>query len=331
MPNFWMVRAGEGGYLAKEFLNKGCVAVGFDGMGDMSSLNSLEAIRAAVSRTWQDRSPVQVAVAAGVANKFRNVIATSDLVLTYDPEERTYHLGSVEGEYQFKPGLVTDYAHVRRVRWIKSVSRDGLSVDTRNTLGSTLTIFEPGDTVLQELQAASSSAREVSISAEIADHDDAEIIYSEQLGRSFEFIKDRIARLDSHQMEELAAALLRALGFRTRISPRGPDRGVDVIASPDGLGLQSPRILCEVKHRKGSMGAPEIRNFSGTLRVGDRGLYLSTGGFTKEAKYEAERTPIPVTLLDLDELARLVVEHYEAFDTEGKALIPLRRFYWPMP
>ncbi|MGY8691078.1 MAG: restriction endonuclease, partial [Verrucomicrobiales bacterium] len=102
------------------------------------------------------------------------------------------------------------------------------------------------------------------------------------------------------------------------MSPVGPDRGVDVIASPDGLGLQDPRIKAEVKHRKNSrMGPQDVRNFIGALRPGDRGVYLSTGGFTREARYEADRANVPVTLLDLDGLARLIEAHYENFDTDG--------------
>jgi restriction system protein len=63
----------------------------------------------------------------------------------------------------------------------------------------------------------------------------------------------------------------------------------------------------------------------------DRGLNISSGGFTKEAGYEAERSKIPVTLLDLDDFVGSIVTHYEAFDTEGRALLPLVRVYWPIP
>lgn len=143
-------------------------------------------------------------------------------------------------------------------------------------------------------------------------------------------IEDRIVRLGAYDMQELVAAILRAMGYRTRVSPPGPDRGVDVTASPDGLGLQEPRIKVEVKHRPGSaMGSVEIRSFLGSLRSGDRALYVSTGGFTKEARYEAERANHPITLIDLAELARLVTDNYEAFDTTGRALLPLRKIYRP--
>jgi len=101
-------------------------------------------------------------------------------------------------------------------------------------------------------------------------------------------------------------------------------------ASPDGLGLEQPRIRVEVKHRKGAMGAPEIRSFIGALRQGDKGLYISTGGFSKEASYEAERATVPVTLVDLDALVALLTEHYERLDAEARALVPLKRIYWPV-
>src|SRR5207249_6787704 len=61
----------------------------------------------------------------------------------------------------------------------------------------------------------------------------------------------------------------------------------------------------------------------------DKGLYVSTGGFTKDAHYEAERSTIPLTLMDLDELAKEIAEHYEKMDPEARALLPLRRIYWP--
>jgi len=58
-------------------------------------------------------------------------------------------------------------------------------------------------------------------------------------------------------------------------------------------------------------------------------LYVSTGGFSKDAKYEAERSTIPVTLIDADELGILIVQYYDSFDSETRTLIPLVKIYWP--
>jgi restriction system protein len=57
--------------------------------------------------------------------------------------------------------------------------------------------------------------------------------------------------------------------------------------------------------------------------------FVSTGGFTKEAKYEAERASIPLTLLDIDNLDETLIEYYEQLDLETRTLVPLTRIYWP--
>ena len=145
-----------------------------------------------------------------------------------------------------------------------------------------------------------------------------------------EFIKDKILELDWEEMQELVAGILRAMGYKTIVSPRGTDRGKDIQASPDGLGLEEPRIKVEVKHRSsGQMGSQEIRSFTGGLRGTDRGLYVSTGGFTKDAKYEAERSSIPIMVVDSDMLVQLVIQYYDNFDSETKTLLPLTKIYWP--
>ena len=130
-------------------------------------------------------------------------------------------------------------------------------------------------------------------------------------------------------MEHFVAGLLRAMGYKTRISPPGPDRGRDIFASPDGLGLEDPRIFVEVKHRGGAMGAPDVRSFLGGRRPGDRCLYVSTGGYAKDAMYEADRAAVPISLLDLNDLVALALEHYSGLDVETQRLLPLKRLYWP--
>jgi len=57
---------------------------------------------------------------------------------------------------------------------------------------------------------------------------------------------------------------------------------------------------------------------------------VSTGSFTKEARYEAERATVPTTLLDSQDLRKLLVENYEKLDAETRALGPLKRLDWPL-
>ncbi|WP_349679944.1 restriction endonuclease, partial [Bifidobacterium sp. UBA6881] len=86
---------------------------------------------------------------------------------------------------------------------------------------------------------------------------------------------------------------------------------------PDGIRI----IRVEIKHHKGSMEAPAMRSFIGGLRAGDRGLYVSTGGFTKEARYEADRANVPIRLLDLDGFVRHYVDVYDKTDEETRDIL----------
>lgn len=327
MPNTWLVRS-SGGDLIEDF-KKGYVALGFGATGDLSEAIDAETVRELYERANPDEKPGAVHNAVAMLRKFRSVMQVNDNVVTYDPIARLYLLGTITSDYMYKPGAVADYAHVRKVRWFGEVPRDALRVASRNSLGSTLTLFAVSDEVWEELLAASKNpvTPDTPLVEERAELEETK---NETKERAHELIKDKILRLGDDELEELAAAILRAMGFKTRVSAKGPDRGVDVFASPDGLGLQEPRIKVEVKHRqKTTIGSNEVRSFLGGLRPGDRGLYVSTGGFTKEAKYEAERSNTPATLVDLDELARLVVTHYDNFDLEGRALIALVKVYWP--
>lgn len=324
-----MVRAGEGGYLIDDFESLSCVAIGWQEAGDFTLLTDLPRVKAAVRGAYPDSSAQSQAASAGVIHKFRSVMEPGDDVVSYDPKSREYLVGVVSGDYEFRPGVIPDYGHIRSVKWADRVSRDDLSTPSKNSLGSVITLFEPGESVLGELRAAMSGA--LPGPEEILETEGAADLRRDMIERAHEFLKDRILQLSPNDLEELIASLLRAMGYRARVTPQGPDRGRDVVASPDGLGLQEPRIAAEVKHRpRQAMGAPDIRSFLGALRSTDRGLFVSSGGFTREAKYEAERAAIPITLIDLDDLASLVTEHYEAFSTDGRALLPLSRVYWPV-
>jgi restriction system protein len=325
----WMVR-NEGGALLEQFL-KGAVAVGWHHLGDLTSATSRDEVRSLYESAYPDDSPGKTANAVGVLHKFRSAFKPDDKVVTYDPNERQYHVGEITSEYRFSSSEVgADWPHVRSVNWLGSLSRDDLSPSTRNTLGSTLTIFSVNEDAAAELTAVLEGAvKPAEVPASVA-KEELSSVKEDEAAKALELVKDAIVALTDRDCEHLVAALLRAMGYRARVTPVGPDRGVDVHASPDGLGLEEPRIKAEVKHRpKTAMGAHEVRSFLGGLRQGDRGLYVSVGGFTKEARYEAERSPVPVTLIDLEDLASLVISHYEEFDIDGRVTLPLVKVYLP--
>ena len=333
MAELWMVRAGEGGYLVDDFERSGCVAIGWSELGDLSSIRSPDEMRRRVAASYPDMRPGALTGSANMALKFKDGIKRGDRVVSYDPEKREYLVGTVTGDYQYAPNTVPNYPNIRRVDWQGRVGRDALSVAARNTLGAIQTLFNPGPDVRGELDAALSRTPVADLTPHDLEETEEEFEQAKlnTLERARELIKDKIRLLSPDDMEQLVAALLRAMGFKATVTPKGADRGVDVRASPDGLGFQQPRIMAEVKHRpKEAMGSEKIRSFAAILRGDDRGLYVSIGGFTQDAKYEAERTrESRITLVDLNELATLVIEHYEQFDVAGRTLLPLVRVYWP--
>ena len=327
MPT-WIVRAERDGILYSEFREQGIVGIGWAELGDLSSYSSRAKMTEAYKKTWPEARHQKIVNAIGCIDRFLNQMKVGDTVLTYDPARRVYSVGTVTGGYSFDQKY-TETPHTRAVKWdAKEVSRDALSLATRNSLGSSLTQFQLSLDGETDIVRAMSGAP---LDEQANDTEASEDLLEDIAARSSEFIKDKIVRLEWDEMQELVAGILRAMGYKTRVSPPGADRGKDIVASPDGFGFEDPRIVVEVKHRpRNSMGAPEIRGFLGGRHPGDKGLYVSTGGFSKDALYEAERANIPVALMDLNALVAALLDHYEALDAQTRQLVPLTRVYWPL-
>jgi len=331
MPEkMWMVRAGRKGFLILDFEEKGYVGVGWRKLGDLIGVKSKEELARMYLEAYPDDKPGTQRMNAGQISRFRFEISKGDWVVSYNPELRLYLVGEVASDYQYALDSPGEYNHIRKVKWLGKVKRDSLSVETKNTVGSIMTLFLLSESAKKEFEDLL-SGKELVPEKEMEQERESELddVRKDVMEKAFEFIKDNIQKLDWDEMQELVAGILRAMGYKTRVASPGPDRGADVVASPDGLGLEQPRIRAEVKHRSNTIGASELRSFIGGLRQNDRGLYVSTGGFTKEARYEAERSTVPVTLIDIDELADLLINNYDNADAETRALIPLVKVYWP--
>ncbi|HYF69271.1 MAG TPA: restriction endonuclease [Ohtaekwangia sp.] len=325
----WMVRAGEGAYLAEEFEKEKIVSIGWKHLGDLSNVGDIETLRTLYRKTYPDHKSGKMVLTAGQIFRFKNEFKVGDYVVTYNAQERKYLLGTIESDYHYVPKN-TEHPNQRKVRWLKKIDRDGLSTATKNSLGSIMTIFQIDADVLDELNGTARAMPPENTAITEQQNETLDTIKEEIEEKAHEFIKDKIQELNWEQLQELVAGVLRGMGYKTIVSQRGPDRGKDIVASPDGLGLEDPKIKVEVKHREQAMGSAEIRSFLGGLRPGEKGLYVSTGGFTKEAHYEAERANVPLTLIDSDTIVTLVVQNYDQFDADARALLPLRKIYWPI-
>ena len=331
----WMVRAGRGGIYADYFLSESVVAIGWGEVGEVDAQTPDREIRRLVNKAYPREKPKTRATWTSLVRRFIKEVGIGDPVVTYDNDSRMYHLGAIRsdaGRSSRKANGEDRQEFFRKVEWTAEVPRDSLSVPTKNRLGGILTLFRvPADASEELLQCAFQPTPNGAQDDEpppASETDETDAI-QEYIDKSDQFIEDAIAKLDWQQLQDLVAGIIRAMGYKTRVSSPGPDRGVDIFASPDGLGLSEPRIFVEVKHRAGSIGAPAIRSFIGGRQQGDRCLYVSVGGFTQEARYEADRSQIPITLIPMSRLRELLVDYYEALDSETRALVPLKRVYWP--
>jgi restriction system protein len=108
--------------------------------------------------------------------------------------------------------------------------------------------------------------------------------------------------------EKLCQRVLRESGFiRVEVTGRSGDGGIDGIGVLR-IALLSFHVFFQCKRYKGSVGASAIRDFRGAM-VGrtDKGLLITTGTFTPDAKREATRDGAPVLdLIDGETLCGLL-------------------------
>ena len=323
----WMVRAGQGASFIDLFLDNEIVAIGWTALGQLPDRISRQELSDRAASTWPNYKKGKVAIVAGQIFRFLSEINIGDGVMTYDPGRRIYHLGAILSEPAFDDSR-DDLPRYRKVCWDSEISRDDISIPTRNTLGAISTLFKLSENAVVEIRDLASGVEPAAVVQE--PETEADDSLDAIRGQSRELIKDTINELDPYELQDLVAGVLRAMGYKTRVSARGADRGVDIMASPDGFGFEQPRIIVECKHRtRTAMGAQEIRTFLGGRHKDDKGLYVSTGGFTKDARYEAERASIPTTLMDLDQLVDAIIDHYANMGSDARTLLPLAQLYWP--
>jgi len=151
--------------------------------------------------------------------------------------------------------------------------------------------------------------------------------------QAVEGLKKQVSQKNPYEFQDLVAALLRGMGYHTPfVAPHGKDGGVDVIAYRDPLGTVSPRIKVQIKHREKSAEVREVRQLMGLLQKdGEVGIFVSSGGFTADAKVTARSSHVHVELIDLDRFLSLWQEFYPKLSDEDKSLLPLIPIYFYAP
>lgn len=245
-------------------------------------------------------------------------------------------------DYPSRPGI-RRYEKLVRFRTISAVKagwmvkergRWSLTDDGRDALAR---FTDPGELMREVVRLYQRWKREHRPVDEIGEpaegEEQATVTLEEAEEAAWSEIRDYLVSLPPYEFQNLVAALLRAMGYHVSwVAPPGPDRGVDIVAHTDPLGASAPRIKVQVKRRADRISAGELRSFMAVLGAQDVGIFVAAGGFTPDAEAEARSQEARrITLIDLERLFELWVEHYDRLLEEDRHLLPLRPVHYLAP
>lgn len=256
-------------------------------------------------------------------------------------------LGMTDGEasdYPNRPGIrrfdkILRFATIPAVKAGWLVKAKGRWSVTDEGLASLQKYPDPGDFMLAAVKLyrawrSSQPVVEVEIDDEEASQDTAATTLEEAEEAAWSEISGYLNSMPPYEFQDLVAALLTAMGYHVAwVAPPGRDQGVDIVAFTDPFGADGPRIKVQVKRQPSSkITVDGVRSFMAVLSNNDVGIFVANGGFTSEAIREARQQETRrITLIDLERLFDLWVEHYSAMPESNTQRLPLRPVYFLDP
>lgn len=120
-----------------------------------------------------------------------------------------------------------------------------------------------------------------------------------------------IKGIEPSAFERLCQRLLRESGFvQVEVTGRSGDGGIDGKGVVRIGGVLSFHVLFQCKRYRGSVSPSVVRDFRGALDGrADKGLILTTGVFSKDARHEAQRDgATPIDLIDGEDVVEKLKE-----------------------
>ena len=124
--------------------------------------------------------------------------------------------------------------------------------------------------------------------------------------------KERLAgilqKMDPYGFERLTQRVLRECGFsQVEVTKKSGDGGIDGTGKLKINGIFSFNVAFQCKRYSGVVGAPDIRNFRGSLTTNiEKGLFITTGTFSKAACSPGKQQ---IDLLDGEEFINKLTEY----------------------
>jgi restriction system protein len=130
---------------------------------------------------------------------------------------------------------------------------------------------------------------------------------------------DVIKAMEAPAFERLARLLLLRLGFsHVEVVGRSGDGGIDLLGIVKINNVLSFRVLTQCKRYKESVGPGDMRDFRGAMQGRtDKGIFITSGRYTREARSEASRDGVPaIDLIDGEGLTNLLKDLEMGVETE---------------
>jgi len=152
---------------------------------------------------------------------------------------------------------------------------------------------------------------------------DADSLPEEKIDLTYLFYKSKLKKqildhiINSHPsfFERLVVNLLLEMGYGSdelsgRVIGKSHDGGIDGVIYEDKLGLSKIYIQAKRNDTGNTIGRPLLQAFVGAMQDVQKGVFITTSSFTKEARDFAERQQQKsLKLIDGDLLAELMIKY----------------------
>ena len=125
-------------------------------------------------------------------------------------------------------------------------------------------------------------------------------------------LAETLHTMDPYAFERLAMLLLRECGFtQVTVTKKSGDGGIDGTGKLRINGIFSFNVAFQCKRYTGSVSAGDIRDFRGSLTTDiEKGVFITTGSFTKAARDEASNAgKQQIDLIDGEEFINKLIEY----------------------
>lgn len=339
LPPVWLVRAGRHGEDEAAALEQGLSIIGFVEVSDLGKCKSSDDILQTVRSTRPEAREANIRNRSSQLAAFVLRMKEGDtVILPLKSRAGRIALGRVSGQYSFRE-VGGELRHTRPVEWVRpDVPRTDIKQDLLYSLGAFLTVcrIQRNDAERRIAAVLMGGVDPGSVNAvpggRKAEVEEAELTDDTvELGQlAHDQILSHIqSRFVGHDLAKLVDAILQADGWTTRLSPPGPDGGVDILGGRGPLGLDSPRLCVQVKSSIAPSDVSIFRGLQGSMQTfaAEQGLLVCWGGFTRALSQEARQSFFSVRLWSASDVVDAVYRTYDQLPEEIQAELPLKRVW----